>query len=134
MTPAHAPIVNRVVIASQREEIDTVGHIASIAASITSDSIDHYLHNRCSLPLGRPSSQASSSTSSASSDDAYRAAGIPLPRDIHGISGQQRYMDVALYFSEDMLHIVKYISDTQGILLHVVMDVVRQHQSPDMVP
>ena len=43
-------------------------------------------------------------------------------------------MDVALYFLEDMLHIVRYISDTQGIPLHAVTDVVRQHQSPDMVP
>ena len=42
-------------------------------------------------------------------------------------------MDVALYFLEDMLHIVRYIFDTQGIPLHAVMDVVRQHQSPDMV-
>ena len=43
-------------------------------------------------------------------------------------------MDVALYFLEDMLHIVGYISDTQGILLHAMTNVVRQHQSPDMVP
>ena len=113
MTPAHAPIADRVVIASQRGAIDTVGHIASAAASITSDSIDLYLRSRRSHSLGRPSSQASSSTSGASSDDAYRAAGLPLPRDIRGISGQQRHMDVALYFLEDMLHIVRYISDTR---------------------
>ena len=87
MTPAHAPIADRVVIASQRGAIDTVGHIASIAASITLDSVDRYLHSRRSRSLGRPSSQASSSTSGASSDDVYRAAGLPLPRDIHGISG-----------------------------------------------
>ena len=41
---------------------------------------------------------------------------------------------MALYFLEDMLHIVRYISDTQGILVHSVMDVVRQYQSPDIVP
>ena len=70
VTPAHAPIADRVVIASQRGAIDIVGHIASVAASITSDSIDRYLHSRRSCPLGRPSSQASSSTSGASSDDA----------------------------------------------------------------
>ena len=134
MTLAHVPITDRVVIASQRGAIDTVGHIASAAASITSDSIDCYLHSRRSHPLGRPSSQASSSTLGASSDDVYRAVGIPLPRDIHGISGQQRHMDVALYFLEDMLHIVRYISDTQGIPLHAMMDFFRQHQSPDMVP
>ena len=134
VTPAHAPIADRVVIASQRGAIDTVGHIASAAASITSDSIDRYLHSRRSHPLGRPSSHASSSTSGTSSNDAYRAVGLPLPRDIHGISGQQRHMDVALYFLEDMLRIVRYISDTQGIPVHAVTDVVRQHQSPDMVP
>ena len=92
------PIADRIVIASQRGEIDTVGHIASEAASITSDSVDRYLHSRCARPLGRPSSQASSSTSGASSDDVYRAVGLPLSHDIHGISGQQRHMDVALYF------------------------------------
>ena len=43
-------------------------------------------------------------------------------------------MDVALYFLEDMLHIVRYIFDTQVIPLHAVTDVVRQHQIPDMVP
>ena len=43
-------------------------------------------------------------------------------------------MDVALYFLEDILHIVRYIYDTQRIPLHTVTDVVRQHQSPDMVP
>jgi hypothetical protein len=52
MTPMHAPIADRVIIASQRGAIDTVGHIASIVASITSDSIDHYLHSRHSHPLG----------------------------------------------------------------------------------
>ena len=56
VTPAHAPIADRVIIASQREEIDTVGHIASAAASITSDSLDHYLRSRHSHPLGQPSS------------------------------------------------------------------------------
>ena len=34
-------------------------------------------------------------------------------------------MDMALYFLEDMLHIISYISDTQGILVRLVMDVVR---------
>ena len=87
VTPTHAPIADTVIIASQRGAIDTVGHIASAAASITSNSIDHYLHSRCSRPLGRPSSQGSSSTSGASSDDVYRAAGLPLPHDIRGISG-----------------------------------------------
>ena len=43
-------------------------------------------------------------------------------------------MDLALYFLEDMLHIIDYISDTHGILVHSMMDVVRQHQSPGMVP
>ena len=46
MTPAHAPIVDRVVISSQRGAIDTIGHIASVVASITSNSISHYLHSR----------------------------------------------------------------------------------------
>ena len=56
VTPAHAPIADRVVIASQRGAIDTVGHFASAAASITSDSIDRYIRSRHSHPLGRPSS------------------------------------------------------------------------------
>lgn len=45
VTPAHAPIVDRVVIASQRGEIDIVGYIASTMASITSGSIGCYLHS-----------------------------------------------------------------------------------------
>ena len=52
MTLAHAPIVDRVVIASQRGPIDTIGHIASIVASITSDSIGRYIHTRCPHPPG----------------------------------------------------------------------------------
>ena len=56
VTPTHAPIVDRVVIASQRGAIDTVGHIASVVASITSDSVYRYLHSRRACPLGRPSS------------------------------------------------------------------------------
>ena len=112
VTLAHAPIADRVIIASQRGVIDIVGHIASAAASITSDSVDRYLYSRRARPLGRPSSQASSSTSGASSDDVYRVVGLPLPRNICGISGQQRHMDVAVYFLEDMLHIVRYISNT----------------------
>ena len=56
VTPAHAPIADRVVIASQREAIDTIGQIAFAAANITSDSIGRYLHSRRPRPLGRPSS------------------------------------------------------------------------------
>ena len=56
MTPAHAPIADRVIIASHRGAIDIFGHIASTAASITSDSIGCYLHSRRSCPLGQPSS------------------------------------------------------------------------------
>ena len=56
VTPAHAPIANRVVIASQRGAIDTIGHIAFVAASITSYSIGHYLHSQRPHPLGQPSS------------------------------------------------------------------------------
>ena len=52
MTPVHAPIVDRVVITSQRGEIDTIGHIASIVTSITSDSIGHYIHSQCPHQLG----------------------------------------------------------------------------------
>ena len=52
VTITHAPIANRVIISSQREAIDIVGHIASVAASITSDSIDRYLHSRHARPLG----------------------------------------------------------------------------------
>jgi hypothetical protein len=105
-----------------------------VAASITSDSIGRYLHSRRPHPLGRPSSQASSSTSGASSDDAYRAAGLPLPGDIRGLSGQQAHIDMAQYFLEDMLHLISYISDTLRIPVHSVMDVVREHQSPGIVP
>ena len=94
-------------------------------ASITSYSIDRYLHSRHARPLGQPSSQASSSTSGTSFDDPYRVVGLLLTWDICGISGQQRHMDMALYFVEDMLHIISYISYTQGILIHLVIDVVR---------
>ena len=52
VTPMHAPIVDRVIISSQRGAIDTIGHIASVVASITLDSVDCYLHNRCAHPLG----------------------------------------------------------------------------------
>ena len=44
MALALAPIVDRVVIASQRGAIDSIGHIASAAASITSDSLGQYIH------------------------------------------------------------------------------------------
>ena len=47
VTPTHVPITNRVVIASQRGAIDTIRHIASMIASITSVSIGRYLHSRC---------------------------------------------------------------------------------------
>ena len=52
MTPAHAPIADRVVIASQRGAIDTVGHIASATVSITLDFVDHYLHSQRARPHG----------------------------------------------------------------------------------
>ena len=45
VTPALTPIADRVVIASQRGAIDTIGHIASAAASITSNSLGHYIHS-----------------------------------------------------------------------------------------
>ena len=44
MTPTLAPIADRVVIASQRGAIDNIGHIASMAFSITSDSLGRYIH------------------------------------------------------------------------------------------
>ena len=50
MTPALAPIADRVNIASQRGEIDSIGHIAFAGASITSDSLGHYIHTRRSRP------------------------------------------------------------------------------------
>ena len=59
-----------------------------MTASITSNSLGHYIHSQSPHPPGRPSSKASSSTLGTSSDDAYRATGLPLLGDIHGILGQ----------------------------------------------
>ena len=101
-----------------------------MATSITYDSIHCYIHSRHPRSPGQPSLEASSSTSGTSSNDAYRATGLPLPGDVHALSGHQTHMDLALYFLEDMLQIISYILDTQGMLVHLVMDVVRQHQSP----
>ena len=105
-----------------------------MTTSITLDSIGCYIHSRKIHPPGRPSLEASSSTLGTSSNDAYRVVGIPLSGDVHGLSGHQTHMDLALYFLEDMLHIISYISNAQGMLVHSVMDVVRQHQSFDIVP
>ena len=129
VTPALAPIVDRVVIASQRGAIDTIGHIAYVTASITSDSLGHYIHSRQSCPPSRPSLEASSSTSGTSSDEAYRAVGLLVPGDVHALSGHHMHMDLALYFLEDLLQSISYISDTQGMLVHLVMDAIRHHQS-----
>ena len=40
------------------------------------------------------------------------------------------HMDLALYFLEDLLQSISYISDTQWMLVHLVMDAIRHHQSP----
>ena len=125
MTRAHAPIADRVLITSQRRAIDTIGHIASVVTSITLDSIDRYLHSRHPCTPSRPSSEASSSTLGASSDVAHRAVGLPLPGDICGLSGQKTHMDMALYFLEDIFHIMSSIFNTQGIPVHSMMDVVK---------
>ena len=87
MALAVAAIVDRVVIASQRGAIDSIGHTTSTAISITSDSLGWHIHTRQSH-LGRASSKASSSTSGASLIEAYRAAGLPSPSDVHGLSRQ----------------------------------------------
>ena len=92
MTPTLAPIVDRVVIASQRGAIDTIGHIASTISSITSNSIGCYIHSRHPRPPGRPSSEASSSTSGTSSDEAYRVVGLPVLGDVHALSRQHTHV------------------------------------------
>ena len=86
MTLALGPIVERVVIASERGAIDSIGHIAFAATSITFDSLGNYIHTRQSH-LGLPSSKALSGTSGTSPNEAYRVVGLPVPSNVCALSG-----------------------------------------------
>lgn len=46
VTTTLAPIINRVVVASQRGIIDSIRHIESMASSITSNSLFQYIQTK----------------------------------------------------------------------------------------
>lgn len=80
MAPTMVATTDRVITASQRRVVDSIGEIASMATLITSNSVGRYILTRPSRP--RSSSDASSSTTAGVSEETYRATGLPVPSEI----------------------------------------------------
>ncbi|XP_059070200.1 uncharacterized protein LOC131054334 [Cryptomeria japonica] len=123
VVPAVTPIADHVVIASQREAIDRIGKIASVAATISSDRVGKYMMSR---PRSRSSiDHASSSHGGASdSDDRYISAGIPSPDEVAAIVGGSRHVQMSQYLAEDLLHAYSFISSRLGIPLADVREAI----------
>ena len=109
------------------EAIDRIWHIAAATSSIKSDTLGRYIMSR---PSQSRSYLEASSTNvpTVLNVEAYRAVRLPILGDTCNLSEEQKYMDMTLYFVDDLLHAYSYIANIQRIPLQDVTYRIRDTQ------